>query len=209
MRRQFLRTIGAAGLGGFLANRAAAGRDKTVVTRQAVVPGQSVLLQHGLYDQPSPPFKNWVRNNVKNNDGDVVDLGGQGKAAILRLGYCARVVVFDSGQKNNPKSGQFWCHYPIPVAVRGGTDITVQSLIVGWETSAASLGVAELHFWAGGQRRHTRGFELRPGGVSQVLGIAVSQAKLPLSISLRVVANNARDAYLDLIQFGVVLQEGA
>lgn len=87
-------------------------------------------------------------------EGDVIDLGEYGGVACLRMGWTARFVVFDHGDKDYPKSGWFWCHYAIPTpALVDGREVRARELSVNCATSDfQKIAMTEIHVWDGNRR---------------------------------------------------------
>lgn len=188
--------------------------------------GHSVGLER--VGAPGATGKDSVLKRFAGSVGDVVDLGGHGSAACLRIGWAARIVVYDNGTKNLPKSGEFWCHFAVPTPVFGLTASVVE-VLGNWESSdSGRLFVDRVHVWDGNRRifaddavppagRHNGGISghttdpsRRPSTLwyHAVIGKEVMHG---IGVALRVRAFNARDNLLELrgvgIQFDLPLLE--
>jgi hypothetical protein len=116
------------------------------------VHGHSVQLER--IEGANANSKSSVKSAFGEYDGDIIDLGGYGAAACLRLGWAARIVVFDRGTENYDKSGKFWCHYAIPTPVieadhRAEADKVLVNYI---STDISQISVAAIHVWDGNRR---------------------------------------------------------
>jgi hypothetical protein len=121
------------------------------------VHGNSVLLERvgALNARSKSSVKDAFRGSTGDIiDGDIVDFGGYGGAACLRIGWAARFVIFDTGNGNLRKSGSFWCHYAIPTPViEAGKRAEADAVLINYEsTDISQISISAVHVWDGNKR---------------------------------------------------------
>lgn len=195
------------------------------------VHGHSVLLER--VGAPRATGKSTVNEVFRGDPGDIIDLGPASSAACLRIGWAARFVIYDSGSDNNPKSGDFWCHYAIPTpVVEAGARAEADSVLINYETnSPRSINIEAVHVWDGNKRifavnnlnfiNSTTGDDEFDGGISGVTTNANTTPNLSrlfrrnipnrpvffgLGVSILIRANQAKDDFLEIRGVGVDFQ---
>jgi len=165
-------------------------------TQQIWTHGNAGLLERKR--APAVNTKTEVRRAFDTFDGDIVNLGGFAAAAFLRMGFEGRVVVFDHGDRDFDKSGEFWLHYTLPTIVVPGC--RVRKVMVRFNTpNLQKIAIRRIHMWDGNRERvfadddvdenmrYERGFN--------------QDYQMGLTVSMLIRANNANDDILSI--FGV------
>jgi hypothetical protein len=136
-------------------------------------------------------------------DGDLRDFGNSGAIAVSRLGWGARLVVFDYSSANNRKSGQVWCHYAVPTPVIvGGRRARLRQVLVRHTTpNPQQLAIIAVHVWDGDTRVFTRDGIVSPNPF--VAPLPDREVLWGMGVSLLVNANNARNVMLDVHAVGI------
>ena len=190
------------------------------------VHGTQVQLERGHAVQATS--KSTVNSAFHRSNGDLVYLGGSGRAACLRLGWAARFVVYDCGNKNYAKSGSFWCHYAIPTPViEDGTRAQADTVLINYESSNINaLSIGAIHVWDGNKRIFadnsptisSNDFNGGIPGHSTNAGATPRTNELwrgdiqnrpiyfGLCVSLRINAQRAKDDYLEIRSVGIDFQ---
>lgn len=172
--------------------------------------------------------KSTVNTAFHRSNGDLVYLGGSGRAACLRIGWAARFVVYDCGSANYKKSGSFWCHYVIPTPViEEGKRAEVDTVLINYESSNINaLSIGAIHVWDGNKRifvddTPTISADDFNGGISghsNNAGVTPDLNKLwrgniqrrpiyfGLCVSLLIKAQEAKDDYLEIRSVGIDFQ---
>ena len=103
---------------------------------------------------PQATGKSTVNASFDKSNGDLIYLGGWGRAACLRIGWAARFVVYDCGRQDYAKSGGFWCHYPIPTPViEAGHRAEADTVLINYEsTDISALSIDRIHVYDGNKR---------------------------------------------------------
>lgn len=157
--------------------------------------------------------------------GDILDLGGYAGIACLRIGWAARFVAYDHGTADWPKSGYFWCHYPVPTPViQAGSRARAQRVLINYSTThLQALAPAAIHVWDGNRRIFADNSpEVSAddfnGGIAEHTthpGTRVATGDLwpgdlgnrevffGLAVSIRIHAHRAREAYLEIRSVGI------
>jgi len=174
--------------------------------------------------------KSTVEDAFSKSNGDLVYLGGWGRAACLRLGWAARFVVYDCGRKNYQKSGRFWCHFAIPTPViEAGKRAEADTVLVNYESSDINaLSINAVHVWDGNRRIFADNslmisaddFNGGIAGYTTNAGTTPNPEKLwrgditrrsiyyGICVSLRIKAQQAKDDFLEIRSVGVDFQIG-
>lgn len=157
------------------------------------VHGHSVLLER--VGSPSVTNKASVKRALKNQGvdvnetGDIIHLGAHGAVACFRVGWASRFVVFDSGSKDKPKSGSFWCHFAIPTQIVPGLEPTqARQLFVNYETSnTRTLNIKRAHVWDGNRRIFADNQFVAPrlGSNAGISGRTTSRNRIPIKVPTR------------------------
>jgi len=141
-------------------------------------------------------------NKAFGNDfhGDIVKLGDHTAAAFMRIGFEGRIVFYDHGNDDNPKSGSFWLHYPLPTIYTRGA--RAKRLNIRFATSdLMKIGIRRIHLWDGNLRRIWVDDD-----VDENMNYEASfdaPYEMGLSVSLKVSANNAKSDWLKIFGVGV------
>lgn len=192
----------------------------------AWVHGNSALLER--VGAPSAKDKTSVLTAFRGDTGDIVDLGGHGSIACLRMGWGARFVTFDNGSDNREKSGSFWVHYAIPTPViEDGHRARADTVLLNYEsTDINEMSPAAIHVWDGNIRifaddSPTVSADDFNGGIP---GSTTNSSATPdisklwrgdirlkpvffgLTVSVLIRAQRARDNFLEIRGVGVDLQ---
>lgn len=116
------------------------------------VHGNSFLLERN--GAPRALDRSSVRDVFRGGSGDIVDFGGYGGAACLRIGWAARFVIYDTGNGNLRKSGGFRCHYAIPTPVfEADKRAEVDKVLINYEsTDISQISISSVHVWDGNKR---------------------------------------------------------
>jgi len=163
-------------------------------------------------------------------DGDIVDLGGYAAVACLRMGWGARFVVFDHGDENNPKSGDFYCHYPIPTPViEAGSRARARTVLIDYcSTDIHQLAPLAIGVWDGNRHIFRKpdgpdddldvSGDAFDGGIPEPTDFREARPDLRrlwrgdlgarevffgLVVSILIHAHQARDAYLEIRGVGI------
>jgi hypothetical protein len=86
--------------------------------------------------------------------GDIIDIGGYGAVACMRIGWAARFLAYDFGDEDRGKDGTFWCHYSVPVPAKvAGARSRAEKVMLNYETTDfQAIAPVELHVWDGNRR---------------------------------------------------------
>lgn len=172
--------------------------------------------------------KSTVNSAFNKSNGDLVYLGGSGRAACLRIGWAARFVVYDCGSKNYEKSGSFWCHYAIPTPViEDGKRAQADTVLINYESSDINaLSIGAVHVWDGNKRIFADNSPVMSAddfnggipGYSTNAGITPNTNRLwrgniqkrpiyfGIGVSLLIKAQRAKDDYLEIRSVGIDFQ---
>lgn len=154
--------------------------------------------------------KQSVHKAFADRSGDTVTLGGYGAVACLRTGSAARFVVFDAGDKNFAKSGNFWVHYaiPTPVIVNNNRAKAVTVLVKFGSSDSQALSIAAVHVWDGNARIFRDDEPDTTSGSDYRGALDGRDIYLGIGVSIRIRAHEAKDDYLEIHGVGVDFQIG-
>jgi len=194
------------------------------------VHGNSVLLERS--GAPSARSKSSINRVFSGESGDIIDLGRHASVACLRIGWGARFVVYDNGDENNRKSGQFWCHYAIPTPViQNDNRAEIDKVMINFETSSPrTLNVQRVDVWDGNKKlaainpnllTTTEGDDESDGGINGATHNADLRPDLSrllqfnfankpvffgIGVSILIAANRAKDDILEIRSVGADFQ---
>ena len=190
------------------------------------VHGNSVLLER--VGAPNAKGKSSVKAAFRGDAGDIVDLGHNGGAACLRIGWAARFVIYDSGAKDYAKSGEFWGHYAIPTPViEAGKRAEADTVLINYEsTDINEISISAVHVWDGNKRifaddsltisaddfnggisGYTTNANATPN-VSKLFRGNIRRRRIyfGIDVSLLIRANEAKNSYLEIRGVGIDFQ---
>lgn len=190
------------------------------------VHGNAALLER--IGAPGVKTKSTVESAFHRSNGDLVYLGGSGRAACVRIGWAARFIVYDCGTKNYTKSGSFWVHYAIPTpVVEAGKRAQADTVLVNYESSDINaLSIVSVHVWDGNKRifadnsltvsatdfnggipNHTNTASKVPDiGKLWTGNITKRNIYFGVSVSLNIKAHEAKNDYLEIRGVGIDFQ---
>ncbi|WP_046755682.1 hypothetical protein [Kordia jejudonensis] len=194
---------------------------------RSYVHGNSVYLEHT--GSPGARSKDTVLDTFDGDYGDLIDLGGHGGAACLRLGWGSRFVIFDTGRANNAKSGHFWCHFAIPTpAFEDGFRATARRVLINYESEdIQEISIAAVHVWDGNRRifadnspersrddynggipRHTTNANAR-ANTNAIWRKDINRSiNFGVSVSILIRAQRAKDSFLEIRSVGIDFDMG-
>ena len=130
---------------------------------------------------------------------DMVDLGGWGTAAFLRIGFEGRVVVWDRGDKDTDKSGGFWLQYALPTIVT--PEARLRKVMVRSRTNRdQNIRISRIHVWDANRERLYA--DDRVTDASDYEGAINKGYETGLAVSLFVRASRANDDVLKIFSVG-------
>lgn len=197
-----------AGLGVGLGLAAGAAREAQAQQQPGLfaswVHGHAIVLERGIFSPSKAGVQAAFRDRLE-WDGDLIDFRNWGAIVASRLGWGARLVVFDYGSGNEQKSGAVWCHYavPTPVIVSDRRARLRQVLIKHTTGSPQQLAIVAVHVWDGDNRVFAMDniVGMSPGVFAQAL--PDQEVLWGMGVSLLVSANAARDVFIDIHAVGI------
>ena len=152
---------------------------------------------------PSVNRKSEVNRAFHKFDGDIVNLGGFAAAAFLRIGFEGRVVIYDHGDRDFDKSGEFWLHYALPTVITPGA--RVRKVMVRFRTdNLQKIAIRRIHMWDGNRER-----VFADDDVDENMNYERSfnnDVQMGLCVSMLVRANNANDDILQIFGVGAEVE---
>lgn len=134
---------------------------------------------------------------------DLVDLGGWGTAAFLRMGFEGRVVVWDRGAKDGDKSGGFWLQYALPTIVTPEARVR-KVMVKSKPDNQDKITITRIHMWDGNRRRVFADDRVRDP--SDYTGSLSERYEMGLAVSLFVRASRANDDVLKIFSVGAEIE---